>query len=33
VIAYPPGEGRYAEILAHLGGLAPGEGKVVLAWD
>ena len=29
---YPPSHPRYAEILKHLGGLAPGETKPVPPW-
>jgi hypothetical protein len=31
-LVYPPGHAEYREILAHLGGLAPGESKPVPPW-
>jgi hypothetical protein len=30
---YPPGHAEYQNVLAHLGGLKPGEHKVVPPWD
>ena len=29
---YPPDHPRYGEILAHLGGLEPGQSKLVPPW-
>jgi hypothetical protein len=31
-ITYAKGDPRYAEVLQHIGGLAPGENKAVPAW-
>ena len=31
--AYAPGNIGYDDLLAHLGGLAPGESKPVPPWD
>jgi hypothetical protein len=31
-LTYPPSHPQYAEILRHLGGLAPGEKKPVAPW-
>ena len=31
-LRYPKGHARYAEVLAHLGGLVPGETKAVRPW-
>jgi hypothetical protein len=30
---YPPSDENYEEILAHIGGLKPGETKPVPPWD
>lgn len=32
-VAYPPGCPEYGQVLAHLGGLAPGEVKPVPPWE
>jgi hypothetical protein len=32
VIKYPVGDPRYQEVLSHIGGLRPGETKLVPAW-
>lgn len=31
-VVYPPSHGEYQRILAHLGGLRPGETKDVRPW-
>jgi hypothetical protein len=31
-LTYPPSHPQYREVLAHLGGLAPGERKPVPPW-
>lgn len=31
-IKYPPGSPHYAEVLRHIGGLKPGESKLVPPW-
>jgi len=31
-LRYAPDHARYAEVLAHLGGLSPGETKSVAPW-
>jgi hypothetical protein len=33
VLTYPPGDERLPAVLAHLGGLRPGERKPVAAWQ
>ena len=32
-VTYPPGDPNYQAILAHLGGIKPGETKPVPAWE
>src|ERR1700730_11377879 len=32
VLAYPPGDPQYDEVLRHLGGLTPRESKLVPPW-
>jgi hypothetical protein len=32
LIEYPPGHPRYAETLAHVGGLEPGQSKPCPPW-
>ena len=31
-VSYKPGDGSYAEVLSHIGGLKPGQTKPVPAW-
>jgi hypothetical protein len=32
-LVYPPTHAQYADVLAHLGGMKPGEQKLVPPWE